>query len=163
MTADLFRVYRANRRGVSHAVRKGSALTLCGHGDLAVRPILEVIRRSGTDEVVRDAAAVLERVAETEAGLAALEQYINDDDAAVRSAIAYALGSSPSEATLARRLGVLERLLTSDPSTRVRDTAISALRLVGGTSAARLLTSALEHEKIEFLREAITDAIEEIE
>jgi hypothetical protein len=148
-------------RALSRAPRESVLNRLVSRGTDVIGPLLDVVRSTGTDEVIRDAGMVLGRIASTAENLRALLEFTRDRSASVRATIAYALGEATAGES--SRLRALSELVGDTTSADVRDAAVSALVQVGGLDAKRVLETSLERERNNLVRTALADAIAELE
>lgn len=131
-------------------------------GSLSVRIVLQAVATAPRADVQEEAIGILKSIAEQGAApqlLALASEPALAPPARATAARALGLASLPPQASK-DAFRSLEAML-SDKSTEVRDAAVAALADRGGTDAKRALEAALESEKVDFVRAAMLDAIEE--
>lgn len=131
-------------------------------GSLSLPIVLQAVAALPRADVQEEAIGILKRIAEQGAASQLLGLASKRDGAPVaRAAAARALGvASLSPEVSQEALRTLVAML-SDASAEVRDAAVAGLSDRGGTEAKRALEAALGSEKIDFIRDAIREAIEE--
>lgn len=136
--------------------------TLILGGSLSVPILLQAVAAFPRADVQDEAIAILRRLAEDGAASQLLQLATAPDLVPpTRAILARALGTAALTVQLAQHtLRVLASML-ADSSAEVRDAAVSALSDRGGSEARQALETALEKEKVDFVRVAIREAIEE--
>jgi len=131
-------------------------------GSLSVPIVLQAVAMLPRADVQDEAIAILRRIAEQGAASQLLKHAAEPDLAApARATVARALGMATLTGQVSDDALQALRSMLSDPSAEVRDAAVAALSDRGGNEAKQALQSALETEKVDFVRAAIREAIEE--
>jgi len=136
--------------------------TLILGGSLSVPIVLQAVTTFPRADIQEEAIGILKTIAEQGAVSRLLDLARERDRAPVaRATAARALGvASLAPQASEDALRTLVAML-SDAFAEVRDAAAAALSDRGGAEAKRALEAALESEKVDFVRDALRDAIEE--
>lgn len=131
-------------------------------GSLSLPIVLQAVATCPRADVQEEAIGILMQIAEQGAASQLLDlARKRDGEPVARAAAARALGL----ASLAPQASqdVIRTLIAmlSDASAEVRDAAVAGLSDRGGAEAKRALEAALGSEKVDFVRDAIREAIEE--
>ena len=145
-------------RGRSAAARE----TLVRGGSFSVPIVLQAVTELPRPDVQDEAIIILQRIAE-QGGLRPLLESASGSHLApaARATVARALGIAHLTSDLANDAIQALVSMLSDPSAEVRDAAVAALSDRGGSDARLALETALRAERVDFVRDAMREAIAE--